>query len=135
MSFAFSSFLSVLSLLGLASCYVFYRQQQGGDSLLVRVICGGSSCELLSASRYARIFYFPNWYYGIAFYLGVIAVALLRVHALLPLVLAASVVATGCSFYLFWALVFRLRMVCRACYLAHAVNIGLLVALGWAVLR
>ena len=128
----FSLALVLLSLAGLLSCYVFYRQGiDGTASRVVRAVCGLERCELLAASRYYRLLYFPNWYYGIGFYLLIPLAAFLGVPFVLKLALLAAVLAFGCSLYLAWALLFVLRTPCRPCYLAHAANTVTLIVLCW----
>lgn len=85
-----------------------------------------STCARIVDTKYGQAFGAPNSLFGIAWYLGVAGITLLRVFGdeLLPcsllILLAAAVV--GFSVYLAWALVQKLEVHCPLCYLSHGLN-------------
>jgi uncharacterized membrane protein len=89
------------------------------------------SCARIVDTRYGRVFGLPNGVFGVAWY---ILLAAAGVHwaingdlsyCVLWLVGAAGVLAL--TLFLAWALIFRLHVVCRLCFLAHALNLAILV--------
>jgi uncharacterized membrane protein len=127
----FSLILMLLPLVGLFCCYLFYAQENlhsQGNTILQRM-CSENSCALLVTSKYYHVFYFPNWYYGIAYYLLVVIALVSNNRDLLLLALAGAVAAFCLSLYLIWALVIKLKTVCKVCYTAHVVNTLLIIGL------
>jgi uncharacterized membrane protein len=120
-----------LSLIGLADSIYFILAQY--------VSRGQKTCDLLLDTPCARLFGIPNSVIGLIFYSGIAAACavswLTGQRSLLPYALAAAVVALCVSLYLAYALLFKLRRVCRLCFLAHAINALLVVVLAALVLR
>jgi len=120
-----------LSLAGLVCCYLFYLQTHGKNKAhgSVHPVCNDGSCSMLIESRYYHLFYFPNWYFGTVFYLFTLIVAFFTNTILIDLAILGSVASFITSLYLIWALVYRLKTVCKICYSAHTVNLLLLIVL------
>ncbi|HSI20234.1 MAG TPA: vitamin K epoxide reductase family protein [Verrucomicrobiae bacterium] len=107
-----------------------------GDSLIfaynawhnkeTEVTCKDGSCVRLSKTPYARVFFnIPNWAFGIPYYaITVLAAIIAKPWIVAPAALGA-IISTLLSFYLIYTLVIKLKVICRLCYLAHAVNIVL----------
>jgi uncharacterized membrane protein len=76
----------------------------------------------------------PNAFFGIFYYLGVLAVAWLA-HARIFFILAevAALFAAGTSVYLAYSLLYVTKKECPYCWTAHAVNWSLASILPWLV--
>jgi uncharacterized membrane protein len=99
----------------------------------IEVECRDGSCVRLSKTPYARVFFnIPNWAFGIAYYLLVLGTAIFAQPWMAGLALLGAFISTTLSLYLIWSLAVKLRAMCRLCYLAHAVNIGLMIV--WIVI-
>ncbi len=86
-------------------------------------------CFTILQAREARLLGVPNSVLGLLFYPLVFASALWGHGGWLWVAVGAAAVAALVSAYLAWALVVRLRTPCVLCYLAHTVNVLLLVLL------
>lgn len=95
-----------------------------------------ATCARIVDTRYGRALGLPNAVFGAVWYLAALATgAWLAVHGALPscgplLVVAAGVVLF--SVYLLWALVQQLAVDCPLCYLAHGLNLVILLLFGAA---
>lgn len=90
-----------------------------------------ASCARIVDTREGRLFGVPNGLLGLAYYglvaaAATVAVATGRWIACAFLVAFASL-SMSTSVYLAWALIARLRVVCAFCFLAHALNLALLI--------
>jgi len=89
-------------------------------------------CATILQTREARLLWIPNSVLGLLFYPLVFASALWGLwghRAWLWVAVGSATGATLVSAYLAWALLVRLRTPCALCYLAHTVNLLLLVLL------
>ena len=83
-------------------------------------------------TRYARVFGVRNSDLGMVFYgtLGTAALSgLLQRRWALRLALIVSSASVGLSLYLLWALLIRLKVMCRICLHGHAANLAAFVLL------
>ena len=119
--------VSACSLIGLYTCYAFYAESIGDPRF-----CVNGACSLLSRTRYYRLFYFPNWYYGTVLYLALMLAMALNLPAFNLLVGLGAIAAFLTSMVLIWALTTQLHTTCRNCYIAHACNMAILLSLGLA---
>lgn len=91
------------------------------------------SCTTILRSRWARLFGLPNSVFGVAWSAVVIAAAAAGVTTgdvpFCRLLLAAASVTVAVSVLLAWALLARLRAACPLCFVAHGVNVAVLVLL------
>jgi uncharacterized membrane protein len=118
--------LALLAAIGLADSLVFALNALRHRE--VEVSCRDGSCVRLSKLPYARVFFgMPNWAFGIVFYWLVIFAAFTTNASLVGLALLGSFIAFLLTIYLVWALAIKLKVICRLCYLAHAVNASLFV--------
>ena len=88
--------------------------------------------EHFTQTRYARVFGVRNSDLGMVFYgaLGVAASSgLLQRRWALRLALIGSSASVGLSLYLLWALLVRLKVMCRICLHGHASNLAAFVLL------
>lgn len=121
--------LILLSSLGLWSCLFFAREEfmvKKGKGSHHEFTCADGSCIMLARTRWARIFGFPNWYLGIAYYILVILAAVISNEILVMLALIGSALSTITSIILMYSLSMVLRVFCKMCYLAHFANIAIL---------
>lgn len=91
------------------------------------------TCAAIVDTPYARVFGLSNAAYGVVWYLVVLAAAgTLASTGALPacaLLLVASAAVVLFSVYLVWALVQRLGTSCPLCFLAHGINLAVVVLL------
>jgi uncharacterized membrane protein len=122
---------SCLAVIGLYTCWHFAEGHFNVRNARKRaeVVCSDDSCTRLADTPYAKLLIIPNWYWGTAFYLLVLATAVSSWRPLLLLACLGSVAAVGMGIILIWALTQRLRFFCVYCYTAHAVNLCLLIFL------
>ena len=92
-------------------------------------ICTSNTCSKLAASRFSHILGVPNWWFGSVYYLFIALVVISHSPQLYITAIAATVAACIMSLVLIWALQVKLQIVCRVCYLAHAVNFCILFLL------
>jgi uncharacterized membrane protein len=117
-----------ISLLGMVNAVAFtlaYYRVIPRSALSLPVICDiqGHVCGDVLDSPYARVFLLPNSAYGIAFYAIWIAWAAAGMPtAWAGLVLAATAASFAMSVYLAWALIFRVKVICRLCFAGHGIN-------------
>jgi uncharacterized membrane protein len=123
--------LAAFGIIGIVCCALFYEQSRDVHKRHQdkHVVCDDNSCSLLLESRYYHLFVVPNWWYGTAFY-GIVLIASFSRNPVIDLLaFAGSVASCVVSIYLIWALVFKLKTVCRVCYTAHAANLLILISL------
>jgi len=123
-------FLFTLALLGLYMCWPFAHSFIFPNKPAFHdLICKDGSCTRLSKTPYAHLLGLPNWMYGIAFYVLLIILAIIHNPALYVIALAGATASIALGFILVWALVVKLKFFCAYCYIAHAVNVTILVLL------
>lgn len=87
------------------------------------------SCDEVSTKPESLVLGIPNSVFGMAYYVIISTAAIVRLVTgtwqLMPLLTLVAVGAVIFSLYLAWMLIFRLRVFCRLCFLAHAINITL----------
>jgi uncharacterized membrane protein len=121
-----------ITLIGMVNALAFtlaYYRIIPRRALALPAICDvkGHICGDVLDSPYARLFVLPNSAYGVAFYaLWIAWLAAGAPAAWAWLVLAASAASFAASVYLAWALVYRMKVICRLCFIGHGVNAGLL---------
>lgn len=127
----------VLAGLGLVLASLFtlaYYRVVPRTWLAIPVVCDlrGHSCGNVLDSPYARTLGPPNSAFGILFY--ALWIGWLALGAPLAWTLWV-VLATGAAFfmslYLAWALLAKMKVVCRLCFAGHGINTGLLVVSLW----
>lgn len=131
----------VLAVLGLALAALFtlaYYRVVPRSWLSLPLICDvrGHVCGDVLDARYARVLGLPNSAFGTVFYALWIAwlAAGKEPAGLAPWIALATAAAFTMSLYLAWALIFRMRVVCRLCFAGHGINTALLalaVAFPW----
>jgi len=127
----------LLSLLGLYTCVSFGSEKLGrfikplANFKPVEVVCGDGSCIKLEDTWWAHIVGVPNWWFGIAFYLLTLLCALWTNVWVISFGIVASTTAIFFSLFLIYGLVFKLKTVCRLCYIAHATNAAIFIT--WVV--
>jgi uncharacterized membrane protein len=123
--------LAVFAIIGFVCCGLFYEQSRDVKKRHVdtHVVCNDESCSLLLETKYYHLFYVPNWWYGLIFYLIVLASSLYANGFLEIIASLAAIASCLVSIFLIWALFFKLRTVCRVCYIAHAANALILITL------
>lgn len=133
--------IALAGLLGLADSLYFVAVTYGWmapDAPLVPRACrmDEDTCARIVDTSYGRVFGLPNAAYGAVWYLVVLglAAALATTGSIgsCPLVLTAAAGTVMFSVYLMWALAQRLDVRCPLCYLAHGLNMSLLVLLALA---
>lgn len=132
----------VLAGIGLYAALYFlfvYYEVIEPDTAMLPSFCklGEAQCASLVRSPDAQLFGMPNATLGIVYYLVVVAEGVFGWQEV-PLwfargtvIVAWFVVAVG--IYLVYALFFRLRVSCRLCIVAHAVNFALAALLTFGV--
>lgn len=90
------------------------------------------SCTRVLTHRDAHLTGVPNALVGVAYY----ATLLLFAAGVLPPALhawlaAAAWVSVAAGAYLTWSLLARVKVACRLCLLAHALNLGIAMLLTW----
>lgn len=126
-----------MSLVGLADSGYFtlvYYGRMPADSHLIPKTCRmeQGACRTVLNSEYARVFRVPNSLLGLVYYAFTIVAAVMLIcgdRGLLAYAFVASLVSVAFSAYLAVALVSRVRLPCPLCFLAHGVNLALLVLL------
>lgn len=138
----------VLSLIGLWDALYFtfaYYGRIKRAHWVPSILCAreGSNCVTVVQTPYARVFYVPNSLLGIVYYvLLILWAAAGQSYALSAqlgmteyvltftgLLIAASACAITLGFFLIHALLKKLHTHCPLCYLAHAINLTILVLL------
>jgi uncharacterized membrane protein len=140
-------FIALLSLIGLVDALYFTLAYYGRirkAPWVPEILCAGkdSSCVRVLRTPYARIFAVPNSLLGVVYYLLLVVwITFVPRHVSIsgyPLrpfetlglfLLGASLCSVVLGFYLIYALRRVLRLDCRLCYAAHAINIILFVLL------
>ena len=103
---------------------------EGNKGLVPVVVCKENSCAPVLQTSFARVFKVPNFVLGIAYYLIMIASSFTPLLSLGRLAfLTISWFVVGLSFYLAYALVFRLKTMCMLCFVSHILNLIIAVAL------
>ncbi len=118
-----------LSAVGLYTCWHFAAGQFNWSPKhrkSMEIICEEDHCTKLSDTPYYRLLYFPNWYFGTAFYLFCSICTWLSAPLIPWLTILGSLAAVGMGIILIWSLAVKLRFFCVYCYTAHAVNLLLL---------
>lgn len=86
-----------------------------------------NECGPVSSSPDARLLGIPNSWIGMAWFLLVIVWASASLTAGAPLypapAAAAAALPVVLGIYLTWSLLYKIRTVCRMCFLAHACNL------------
>lgn len=82
------------------------------------------SCTKPMKSEYSSIFYFSNAVVGAAYYLMIIALALLQMHSLLIFATVAGCLVSAVLAYLLY---FRIKSLCLLCTALYVINILLLL--------
>jgi len=130
----------VIGAVGLLDSLYFtlvYYGWMAADSRAVPSFCRMESrtCRTVLETPEAKIFRLPNSVYGLAYYAIMIAAAIERSASgrwpAPSVIVTLSVLAAVFSLYLGWTLIFRLRVPCPLCFLAHIVNFcltGIIVA-------
>jgi uncharacterized membrane protein len=137
-----------LSLAGLADALYFtfaYYGRVRNSRWVPQVLCAreGSSCVTVVRTPYGSVFGVPNSLLGIVYYVLLLIWAVAGQSTAFgfrlgmtsysitftDLLIAASAVTVGLGFYLVYALRRILHTDCPFCYLAHAINLTLLVLL------
>jgi uncharacterized membrane protein len=125
--------LVALSLAGLYSCFCFARSFLGkyikklAEAKPVEVVCHDGTCMMLDQTRWSRLLWVPNWWFGTLFYLLTLLSALWPNIWVITFALLGTLGAVIFSIILIYGLLFRLKAVCMLCYVAHAVNFALLI--------
>jgi len=118
-----------LSAIGVANSLYFIFAQYGGVSASRGAESG--TCKTVLETRYSGVLGVPNSFFGLLFYALVAVVCLVSWRtgspSLVPYAFVASMLALLVSIYLAHALVYRLRMPCRLCFLSHAINLLLVM--------
>lgn len=128
----------VCSAVGWANACVFTLMIAGRlavDSPLAQKVCrlDTRDCEKVISSRNARLLGMPNSAVGLVWY----AVAggwagLALISGTLPfreMILGLSALSVLLGLYLSWSLMFRLKVVCKFCYLGHFMNLLIFLSL------
>ena len=129
--------LAALSLVGLYTCFCFAKETLArfikplADSKPLEAVCKDGSCLIIAHTRWAKLLGVPNWWFGTAFYLLTIIVAIYANVWFVTFAILGSLGAAVVSLILIYGLAFQLKSFCRICYLAHAVNFAILIC--WAI--
>lgn len=97
--------------------------------LLPPSVCSKNSCNAVLGNPFARVFHIPNFYLGIMYYVILLVSPTSIVLQFQEGFVLASWLVVVFSVYLAHALIFRLKINCVLCFLSHAVNVGIAVAL------
>ena len=121
----FRTFLAVFALVGLGDSLIFAFNALNHKE--TEIACKDGTCIRLSKTPHAAVFFhIPNWIFGIAYYLLTILAALTTNPLLVGMSLLGVLISCGLSVYLIHSLIFKLKAMCKLCYLAHAMNFALL---------
>jgi uncharacterized membrane protein len=136
-----SALVVLLSLVGLWDALYFtfaYYGRVRKFRWVPEILCAreGSNCVTVVQTPYARVFGVPNSLFGIFYYLALLGWVLAGralPASISPVVawgyLVVSVGTVLLGFYLVYALIKKLGTHCPLCYLAHSINVLLLVLL------
>lgn len=139
----------ILSLGGLVDAFYFtfaYYGRVRRARWVPEILCAreGSNCVTVVQTPYARVFGIPNSLLGIIYYMLLIVWVLGRpwrrfsfigfgrflIYASFTnILILASMVAVILGLYLIHSLIHKLHTHCPLCYLAHGINVALLVLL------
>jgi uncharacterized membrane protein len=116
--------LALLALTGLGDSFIFafnaLRKRE------TEIVCRDGTCVRLSP--YAAVFFhIPNWIFGIIYYVLTLIAVITTDQNLILLSLVGVIVTSIFSTYLIHSLVVKLKVMCKLCYVAHAVNYALLL--------
>lgn len=109
------------------SVYTYFLEQKVKSQPSYKPACDISdrvSCTKPMKSSYAAIFYFSNAIIGAAYYLMIIALALLGMHYLL---IFSTIMGCLVSALLAYLLYFKIKSVCLLCIALYLINIVLLI--------
>ena len=120
--------IQVLSAIGmLLSAYalrVEIRKKQNKDYKAMCDINDKVSCTKAFSSKYGRILLLPNSFYGIIFYLAVIALSIFNLANIIFYLAIISFIGT---LYLIYVLYFKVKSFCLVCNGIYIINILLLI--------
>ncbi|HLC84978.1 MAG TPA: vitamin K epoxide reductase family protein [Candidatus Nanoarchaeia archaeon] len=130
-------YIRILAWFGLFISVYFWNVYKGwmhsAPWLIPARICRKNVCSDVLKTYFARVIVIPNFYWGIVYYTLVLVWSFVTVP--IPLT-RALMLLSWCvvifSGYLFYALVFHLRVRCNLCFVVQAINlvIALLLTLG-----
>ena len=89
-------------------------------------LCAGNKCKIMAESRYAHIFYIPNYVLSVIYYAGLFIMSLTPYFAqenLRAAMLGLTWFVAGMSVYLTYFLVFKLRTRCIVCFSSAIINL------------
>ncbi len=111
---------------------VYYRIIEP-DSRWMPSFCRMKERECISIlmTPYAKVFWLPNFIWGIAYYFSIIFLissgALIRLPDVLDVLLGISFFTVTLGIYLTYALFFKIEVSCPLCLTSHAINLSLAV--------
>lgn len=122
-------FIQIICALGIVISLYFLAIWKGvtkGDSRLIpKGVCNKKMCAAVMKTDYAKVFFgIPNFAWGILFYFIVFnSMVFVYPRSVMYGLMIVSWIVVLFSFYLFWALMYKLKTHCPLCYTAHVINI------------
>ncbi|MCS7229168.1 MAG: vitamin K epoxide reductase family protein [Candidatus Kryptonium sp.] len=94
----------------------------------------GSACETIINTKYARILGFPNFVYGLFYYLVIFLFAIFDFNSYIKITIALiSWIVVVLGVYLIYALLKVLRVNCLLCFISHVINFLIAVLLSFQI--
>lgn len=119
--------LQISSILGLAiSLYflgVYKGIIKGRKNFVPDVVCNDNTCISILKTKYSNPFKIPNFILGIFYYIIVLISTFLIFSASNLFLFLLSWFVVIFSFYLAYALIFKLKTICVLCFASHVINI------------
>eukprot|EP00483_Globobulimina_turgida_P004445 UN04454 len=120
------SVLRVFCFIGLflsgCALYVEYKISDDPDYVAFCDIASWVSCSKVFSSDYAHMFYFPNAFYGVLFYLFIMVLDAMKLYRYIMYVATLTFIST---LYLAYVLAFVLKDMCVVCVSTYILNAGI----------
>ncbi|MEN3037831.1 MAG: vitamin K epoxide reductase family protein [Candidatus Kryptonium sp.] len=129
--------LGILSAIGFYISLYFtliYLRFISPAKFLLPNVCklSGSTCETIINTKYAKILGFPNFVYGLFYYLAIFLFVIFDFNNYIKIaIVLISWIVVVLGVYLIYALLKVLRVNCLLCFISHAVNFLIAVLLSF----
>lgn len=129
--------LGILSAIGFYISLYFtliYLRFISPAKFLLPNVCklSGSTCETIINTKYAKILGFPNFVYGLFYYLAIFLFVIFDFNNYIKIaIVLISWLVVVLGVYLIYALLKVLRVNCLLCFISHAVNFLIAVLLSF----